>query len=46
MVRRVPSTLSPIVGKAQFLHHVVNNQRLHAVKAEALPHLDEENGGE
>jgi hypothetical protein len=35
-----------MVGKTQPLHHVVHDERLHAVVAEALPHLDEEDGTE
>ena len=44
--RRAPGQVGRRVLEAQPLHHVVDDQRLHAVVAEALPHLDQEYGRE
>src|SRR6185437_6640163 len=43
---RAPHQGRALVGELQTFHHVVHDQRLHAVVAEALPHLDQEYGGE
>src|SRR6185437_151455 len=43
--RRAPYQVRAHVVETEALHHVVNDQRLHAVEAEALPQLDQEHGG-
>ncbi len=43
---RAPHDGRTFVREAQALDHVVHDQRLHAVVAEAFPHLDEEHRGE
>ncbi len=43
---RTPGQVGAIVGEAQPLHHVVDDERLHAVVAEALPHFDQEHRAE
>jgi hypothetical protein len=43
---RAPSQVGLVVVVAELLHHEQNQQRGHAVVAEALPHLDQENRAE
>src|SRR6185312_9655349 len=44
--RGAPHQVGLLIGEAQALDHVVDDERLHTVVAEALPHFDQEDGAE